>query len=177
MASNVGQTHVAAAESKRLPLVVDAAQMQQALDTAHFHSNQPRYNLFDREIEVEDVPFCEQNGIGILAHSPLAKGLLTGKYRPGHQFPEDDERSAFPRFQGETFARYLRVADRLKVIADAKGLSMVQFAIAWLLRLPAVTCVLVGAKNVEQALEYTGAVGIDFAPDELEQIESILAGD
>ena len=85
----------------------NADQMRQALQVARFHSNQPRYNLFDRQIEAKDIPFCEREGIGILGHSPLAKGLLTGKYRPDHQFPEDDERSNFPRFQGETFARFL----------------------------------------------------------------------
>ena len=153
----------------------NAAQMQQALETAPFQSNQPRYNLFDREIEAADIPFCEQHSIGILAHSPLAKGLLTGKYRPGHQFPADDERSNFPRFQGETFASYLRVADQLNEIAEAKGLTMVQFAIAWQLRLPAISCVLVGAKDSDQALEYLGAVGVTFSDDELAQIERILA--
>jgi aryl-alcohol dehydrogenase-like predicted oxidoreductase len=153
----------------------NADQMQPALAVARFHSNQPRYNLLDRQIEVADIPFCGQYGIGILAHSPLAKGLLTGKYRPGHQFPADDERSQFPRFQGETFARYLDVADRLQAIAAAKGITLVQLAIAWQLRLPAITCVLVGAKNTEQVLEYLGAVGVTFTTEELTEIETILA--
>ncbi len=153
----------------------NAKQMQQALQVARFQSNQPRYNLFDRQIELEDIPFCEREGIGILAHSPLAKGLLTGKYTPTHKFPVDDERSDFPRFQGETFARYLAVADRLKGIANNKGLSLVQLAIAWVLRLPAITCVLVGAKNAVQVEEHVGAVGVTFSDDELARIEEILA--
>ena len=82
----------------------DANQMAEALETARFSTNQPRYNLFDREIEVEDIPFCEAHDIGILAHSPLAKGLLTGKYAPGYTFPEDDERSQMERFQGRVYA-------------------------------------------------------------------------
>jgi len=153
----------------------DADQMQQALKTARFHSNQPRYNLFDREIEPEDIPFCEREGIGILAHSPLAKGLLTGKYTAAATFPPDDERSRFPRFQGDTFARYLKVADKLNDIAREKELSLVQFSIAWLLRLPAITCVLVGAKTPQQVEEYLGAVGVRFTDDELMRIETILA--
>lgn len=153
----------------------NADQMQQALQIARFHSNQPRYNMFDREIEAEDIPFCERAGIGILAHSPLAKGLLTGKYRPGYRFPATDERSGFPRFQGETFARSLAVAGRLQAVAQEKGLSLVQLAIAWLLRLPAVTCVLVGAKNPDQVAEHAGAAGITFSPAELARIEDILA--
>lgn len=153
----------------------DAAQMQQALQTAFFHSNQPRYNLLDREIEAEDIPFCEQHGIGILAHSPLAKGLLTGKYRPGHQFPADDERSRNPRFQGEAFARALQVADQLNTVAADKGITLVQLAIAWLLRLPAVTCVLVGAKSPAQVQEHLPAAEITFTDEELARIEMILA--
>jgi aryl-alcohol dehydrogenase-like predicted oxidoreductase len=154
----------------------NAAQMERARQTAFFHSNQPRYHLLAREIEREDIPFCEQHGIGILAHSPLAKGILTGKYKPGHQFPPDDERSRDPRFQGEGFARGLAVAAKLKSVADDKGISMVQMAIAWLLRLPAVTCVLVGAKSAAQVKEHLGAAEITFSSEELARIEEILAG-
>ena len=151
-----------------------ASQMQQALQTARFHSNQPRYNLFDRQIEVENIPFCEREGIGILVHSPLAKGLLAGKYTPATTFPADDERSRFPRFQKELFPHFLAVAEQLKEVARDKGLTLFQLAIAWLLRLPAVTCVLVGAKNVSQVEGYSGAVGVAFSDDELARIEKIL---
>jgi len=153
----------------------NAAQMEQALQIAPFHSNQPRYNLFDRRIEAEDIPFCERAGIGILAHSPLAKGLLTGKYTPGHQFPADDERSNFPRFQGQNLARYLTVAEELKAVAQEKGISLVQLSIAWLLRLAPVTCVLVGAKNPAQVEEHIGAAEVTFSDDELARIEAIVA--
>lgn len=153
----------------------NAAQMARGLKTARFHSSQPRYNLFDRDIEVEDIPFCEREGIGILSHTPLAKGLLGGRYTPETTFPPDDERSGFPRFQGETFRRYLALVDRLKEVAADKGISIVQLAIAWQLRLPAITCVLVGAKNPQQVAEYTGAVGVTFSPDELARIDAILA--
>jgi aryl-alcohol dehydrogenase-like predicted oxidoreductase len=153
-----------------------AGQMQQALQVAPYHSNQPRYNLFDRQIEAEDIPFCARAGIGILVHSPLAKGLLTGKYEPGHQFPPDDERAQFPRFRGETFRRYLEVAGELETVAREKGLTLVQLAVAWPLRQPAVTCVLVGAKDPAQVQEHVRAAEVTFAPDELARIEQILAG-
>jgi aryl-alcohol dehydrogenase-like predicted oxidoreductase len=153
-----------------------AGQMQQALKVAGYHSTQPRYNLFDREIEAEDIPFCAAAGIGILVHSPLAKGLLTGKYQPGHQFSPDDERAQFPRFQGETFHRYLDVAAQLEAVARDKGLNLVQLAVAWPLRLPAVTCVLVGAKDPAQVREHAAAAEVAFTRDELARIEQILAG-
>ena len=152
----------------------NAAQMQQAYNIAPFHSNQPRYNMFDRNIEAEDLDFCRQTGIGILAHSPLGKGLLTGKYAPGHIFSEDDERAGSPRFQGDLFARYLAVADELKSVAAEKNITMVQLAIAWLLRREEVTCVLVGAKNSDQVKEHVGAADVEFSDDELKRIEKIL---
>lgn len=152
----------------------NAVQMQQAYDIAPFHSNQPRYNMFDRNIEAEDLDFCRQTGIGILAHSPLGKGLLTGKYAPGHVFSEDDERANSPRFQGDLFARYLAVADGLKSVAAEKNITMVQLAIAWLLCREEVTCVLVGAKNSDQVKEHVGAADVEFSDDELERIEKIL---
>jgi len=153
----------------------NAAQMAQAQAVAPIHSNQPRYNMFDRDIEGEDIAFCSENGIGILAHSPLAKGLLTGKYTTQTTFPADDERSSFERFQGQTFVNYLNIVDDLKQIAADKGISLVQLAIAWLLRLPEITCVLVGGKNPQQVQEHTGAVGVNFSDDELKHIEAILA--
>jgi aryl-alcohol dehydrogenase-like predicted oxidoreductase len=155
----------------------NAEQMQRAAQTAPFHSLQPRYNLLGREIEVDILPYCEANGVGILAHSPLAKGLLTGKYAPDHQFPEDDERSHMPRFQGEAFRQNLEKAEKLKAIAQQRNLSLVQLAIGWLLRLPAVTCVLVGAKNPEQVAEHVGGQGWQLSEAELQEIESVLIRD
>jgi aryl-alcohol dehydrogenase-like predicted oxidoreductase len=154
----------------------DAGQMAQALQVAPFQANQVRYNLFDRQIEAQDVPFCEGKGIGILAHSVLAKGLLTGKYSVDHQFAADDERSGFGRFKGETFVEYLAVARRLEEIARDKGLTLIQLALAWALRLPVITCVLVGAKSPAQVGGYLGAVGATFSDGELARIEEALAG-
>ncbi len=150
-------------------------QMQQVLRTAGFESNQLRYNMFDRQMEKVVIPFCEHQDIGVLAHSPLAKGLLTGKYTREHRFLQDDERSGFPRFWGKNFSTYLEVVEKLKGIAWDKGLSMVQLSIAWVLRMSAVTCVLVGAKNPQQVVEHLGALGVKFTEGDLRRIDSILA--
>jgi aryl-alcohol dehydrogenase-like predicted oxidoreductase len=151
------------------------AQMEEALRTTQFQANQVGYNLFARYIEQEVVPFCERNGIGILAYSPLAKGLLTGKYTVDTKFPPDDERSRFPDYQGQAFAQYLKTADRLNEIAHDKGITLIQFSIAWLLRLPAITCVLIGAKTPQQVIDFLGAVGVKFTDDELAHIDTILS--
>jgi aryl-alcohol dehydrogenase-like predicted oxidoreductase len=153
----------------------DVPQMERALKVAPIQSLQPRYNMFDREIEAAILPFCRVQDIGILPHSPLAKGLLAGKYRPGHVFPPDDERSRFDRFQGEKFATYIAKADRLQAIAAARGLTLPQLAIAWTLRDEAVTVCLVGAKTAEQARENGAAGDTVLTNDELRRIEAVLA--
>ncbi|MSP14634.1 MAG: aldo/keto reductase [Chloroflexi bacterium] len=154
----------------------NAQQMAEALQTARFQSTQPLYNLVDRGIEAEDIPFCEHAGIGILAYSPLAKGMLTGKHSLETEFPADDERSRISLSQGERKARYLQAAKALDTVARDKGISLVQLAIAWTLRLPAITCTLVGAKHPDQVLEHVGATQVKFTPDELARIDEIGKG-
>ena len=148
--------------------------MRQAWQGAPFHTCQPRYSMFYRPVEYDVIPYCEKNRIGVLVHSPLAKGLLTGRYRAGHQFAQDDERSQLRRFQGETFARYLAVADQLSQLASDKGITLVQLSIAWVLRLNAVSCLLVGAKTGEQIEEHLGAVDVTLSNDETRRLDAIL---
>jgi aryl-alcohol dehydrogenase-like predicted oxidoreductase len=148
--------------------------MAKAMDTASFQSLQPRYNMIDRGIEGEDISFCREHGIGILAHSPLAKGLLTGKYEADHTFPDEDERSMFPRFKGDLFRNYISAANKLAAVASDKGVSLVQMALAWILRLPEISSVLVGGKSAEQVAEHVGAASIDFTEEDLHRIDTIL---
>jgi aryl-alcohol dehydrogenase-like predicted oxidoreductase len=152
-----------------------AVQMEEALRVTPFHSLQPRYNLLDRHIETEILPFCEREGIGILAHSPLAKGLLTGKYRSGYRFPDDDERSQMASFQEESLRRIEPLLDGLTEIARSRGKTLIQLAIAALLRQHGVTCVLVGAKNPNQIEEHVGAQGWSLTDEEWSRIEQLLA--
>jgi aryl-alcohol dehydrogenase-like predicted oxidoreductase len=147
--------------------------MARAIEVCPVASNQVRYSLLFREIEAGTVDFCREHGIGIIVHSPLAKGLLTGHYRPESTFPPDDERSGFPDFQGNLFARHLQRASRLGEIARERGISLVQLAVAWTLRLPVVSCVLVGAKSSRQLAEHLGALGVTFTPAEENRIGEI----
>jgi aryl-alcohol dehydrogenase-like predicted oxidoreductase len=149
--------------------------MEHAMRVCPISANQVRYSLLFRGIEKDTAAFCEHHGIGIIVHSPLAKGLLTGRYTPSSTFPVDDERSGFADFNGEQFARHLSCADRLTIIAREKGISLLQFSIAWTLRLPVVSCTLVGAKNPAQLQEHLGAVGVTFSPAELASVEAALA--
>ena len=153
----------------------DVDQMRAAWAVRPFQSLQPRYNLLDRQIEAAILPFCQEQGIGVLAHSPLAKGLLTGKYQPGHVFPPDDERSRMARFQGEEFRRCLATAGRLAAWAGERGHTLVELAIAWVLSHPAITVCLCGAKSPDQVDEHVRAAAWRLTPEDRAEIDGLLA--
>jgi aryl-alcohol dehydrogenase-like predicted oxidoreductase len=152
----------------------DVPQMEAAWAGRRFQSLQPRYNMLDRQVEAEILPYCLERGIGVLAHSPLAKGLLTGKYGRDHVFAADDERSGMPRFQGAAFRTHLATAERLAAWARERGHSMVELAIAWVLSHPAVTVCLCGAKSAEQVDEHVRAAGWTLSEAEREEIGRLL---
>ena len=98
-----------------------AEQIDEAAGFGRIHSGQPRYNMLFREVEDDLLPAYERNGIGVMAHSVLAKGLLGGRYKPGDTFPLDDERSGWPAFKGESFERTYEVTQRLQAWARDRG--------------------------------------------------------
>jgi aryl-alcohol dehydrogenase-like predicted oxidoreductase len=152
----------------------NVSQMQAAWTRLRFQSLQPPYNLFDRDIEAEILPHCERQGIGVLAHSPLAKGLLTGQYRAGHVFASDDERSTMRRFQGDDFRHVTARAETLNVWAQARGHSLVELAIAWVLAHPAVTVCLCGAKSPEQVDDHIRAASWQLNDEDRRDVERLL---
>ena len=119
------------------------------------------------------LPFCQANGVGVIVHSPLAKGLLTGKYSPDHKFPDGDERNWMAGFQGERFADALRVADELKGWAESQGHSLFELAIARTLVNSAVTSCITGAKPPEQAIQNAAAADWVLTQDALEELDQI----
>ena len=98
-----------------------AEQTEAASAHGLIHSSQPRYNMIQRDAEESVLPYCLEHGIGVIAHSPLAKGLLTGKYSAGHEFPEGDERHDHPYYGGSVMSTAFAVADRLKGWASDHG--------------------------------------------------------
>jgi len=150
-----------------------AEQHAEALQYGHVDSSQPMYSMLVRTAGEAVLPFCEAHGIGVIVHSPLAKGLLTGKYRPDHNFPEDDERSWMAAFQKERFTSALRVVDNLKAWATAQGHSLSELAIAWTLANSAVTSCIVGAKTPEQARQNAKAAAWILTPEDLQEIDQI----
>ena len=150
-------------------------QLDRARRIYPIQSLQPRFNLFDVAAADDLIPYCYANGVGVIAHSPLAKGLLAGTYRPGHVFPADDERRQFPRFQGEAFVRHTAAVDALASFARQRNVSLVQLAIAWTLAHPGVTAAIVGAKSPKQIDEQPGALDLRLSPDDVAQLRTIAA--
>jgi aryl-alcohol dehydrogenase-like predicted oxidoreductase len=150
-----------------------AEQTAEAARYGPIHSSQPRYSLLFRDSEESILPACRANGIGVIAHSVLAKGLLGGRYRPGHRFPPDDERSRWPFFEGESFAQTHRATERLKAWAADHGRDIVQLAIAWPVANPAVTSSIVGAKSPEQVRHNALAGDWTLTAQQLREIDEI----
>jgi aryl-alcohol dehydrogenase-like predicted oxidoreductase len=155
-------------------------QIQAAIDIAGpdlFVSSQPQYSMLWRAPEVEVFPQCAENGISQIVWSPLAQGLLTGKYRPG-QAPPPDSRAAHSEMgiaMGLVMNdKTLQAVDRLRPIADGAGLSMAELALAWVLRRPEVASAIVGASRPEQVRANANASGIELSPDTLAAIDEAL---
>src|SRR5262245_44133052 len=126
----------------------NVAQMRRAQAIAPITSLQPRYSLLHREIEAEVLPFCARQNIGVIAYSPMASGLLTGAMTPGRiaRLPADDWRKRHPDFQEPQLHRNLMLVRLLRAIGRSHGRTSAEVAVAWVLRTPAVTGAIVGAR-------------------------------
>ncbi|WP_433325652.1 aldo/keto reductase family protein [Spirillospora sp. CA-294931] len=141
-------------------------------------SSQPQYSMLWRVIESEVVPVCEREGIGQIVWSPIAQGVLTGKYKPGQPRPEGS-RATDDKGGSDMIGRYLdddlltRVQE-LRPIAGDLGLSMAQLAIAWVLQNPNVASAIVGASRPEQVRDNVKAAGVRLDADVLKKIDDVL---
>jgi len=152
-----------------------AQQTRAAASYGRIHSSQPRYSMLFREAEAEILPECQKQGIGVIAHTPLAKGLLTGKYRPGHRFPADDERSRHAAFDQARAEAVWRVIPGLESWAMARGHDLVQLAIAWTLAHPSMTSSIVGAKTPEQVAQNAKAADWALSRSDMDEIWRLVA--
>jgi aryl-alcohol dehydrogenase-like predicted oxidoreductase len=139
-------------------------------------SNQPQYSMLYRPIESEVIPLSEQWGIGQIVFSPIAQGVLTGKYLPGGQPPQGSRATGPDASFIQPFMRddVLGAVQRLRPIADGLGVSMAQLAIAWVLRQPNVSSAIVGASRPEQVDENLAASGVQLGADVLRAIDEAL---
>ena len=137
---------------------------------------QPYYNAFNRMPEVEILPACDYYGLGVVPYSPLARGVLTGKYAPGAAPPADsrvarkDRRMMETEFRAESVA----MAQTIKAHAEKKGLSATQFALAWVLRNRIVSSVIAGPRTVEQWTDYLSALGKTLDAEDEALVDSLV---
>lgn len=148
-------------------------QMQRAQAVTPITSLQPRYSVVHPDIESEILPFCLREGIGVIAYSPMAAGLLTGAMTRERiaKLPEDDWRKRDPDFNEPRISANLAVVERLRAIGKRYNCSPGAVAIAWTLRHPALTGAIVGARRAQQVDEVVAAAGIHLTQSELEEIE------
>lgn len=139
-------------------------------------ASQPYYNAFNRTPEVEILPACAHYGMAAVPYSPVARGVLTGKYRPGAALPADsragrgDKRIMNSEFRPES----LVLAQRIKVHAEARGMSAAQFAFAWVIRNRLVTAAIAGPRTVAQLNDYLGAVDRELTAEDEALIDGMV---
>jgi aryl-alcohol dehydrogenase-like predicted oxidoreductase len=143
-------------------------------------SNQPQYNMLWRVIEPEVVPTCQELGIGQVVFSPIAQGVLTGKYRPGEDYPAGsratDEKGGADMISRWLSDDVLTKVQQLQPVADEVGLSLATLAVAWVLQNPNVSAAIIGASRPEQVTENVKAAGVTLEPEVLSRIDEVLAG-
>ena len=132
--------------------LMEALWTSDKLNLQRFACIQPLYNIVNRDIEVELLPACKEYGIGVVTYSPLARGILTGKYKQGEPFPEGSRaaRNDKRMQQAELREASLIVAEEIRRHCEQKGVGMSQFALAWCLANPNVTSVIIGPRTMEQ---------------------------
>jgi aryl-alcohol dehydrogenase-like predicted oxidoreductase len=136
---------------------------------------QSEYSLFTRDVEDEILPTVRELGIGFVPYSPLGRGFLTGRWRSIEDMPENDTRSArFPRFAQENFQKNLELADRVREVADEKGITPGQLALAWLLAQGDDIVPIPGTKRRKYLEENAGAAGVTLTSDDLASIEEAM---
>src|SRR3954453_4007283 len=177
---SAGKVHYVGVSEWSADQLAAARELGDRLLARPIRSNQPQYSLLWRRIEDEVIPASERMGIGQLVWSPLAQGVLTGKYRPGEPTPRDT-RAAHPDPQTSQFVRLfmrddiLAAVQELVPIADELGLTMPQLAIAWVLRQPNVASAIVGVTRPEQVDDNCSASGVELPPDALLRIDRALS--
>ncbi len=152
----------------------NAAQMAEAERTLKLTSDQVPFSMINRGIENELAHWCIAHRKAILAYSPLQRGILTGKIRPGHTFQSGDTREESRFYKEENIARINAFLDELRPLAAEKGATLSQLIIRWTLERPGITIALVGARDARQAVENAGAIEVKLSGEEIAGINENL---
>jgi len=151
----------------------DVPLMKKCERISHIDSLQPPYNMLTRDVESEILPFCEKNGIGVIAYSPMLSGLLTGKFNIS-KVAKDDWRNYGEQFKEPNLTKNLNFVDSLKPIAKKYNKTVGQLAIAWVLKHSAITSAIVGARHPDQITENVLAADFKIDNEDILKIEELL---
>jgi len=136
---------------------------------------QPPYNMLQRQIEADTLPWCRQHGVAVLVYWSLMKGLLAGKLGRDHVFAKSDSRRKYPMFQGREWLKNHDLIDTLREIAQAAGHTVAELVINWTIHQAGITAALCGAKRPQQIRETAGGSGWRLSDEQLRQIDRALA--
>lgn len=152
----------------------NAEQMKEAERTIRLASNQVPFSMVERKIEEELVPYCIEQKKSILAYSPLQRGILTGKIKPGHTFNAGDHRPDTRFYKPDNITRINAFLDELRPMAESKGATLAQLVIRWTIERPGITVALVGARDANQAIQNAKAIDVKLSPEEIHFINERL---
>lgn len=152
----------------------DVAQLKEADQTLEIVSNQIPFSMVNRGVEEAIVPFCIEKNKSVLAYSPMERGLLTGKLKPGHQFEEGDHRQGNKFFSPESIEKTNAFLAKIKPLADEKNATLSQLVLRWTIERPGITIALVGARNEKQAVQNAEAVNVKLSAEEIQLINTEL---
>lgn len=145
-------------------------QVNEALETIQLASNQVPYSMINRGIEQNVLPQAQEKGLGIIPYSPLQRGLLTGKIKPGHEFNEGDTREGNLYYTAENIRRANALLEKIKPIAEQYDASFAQLVLNWTMQRPGVACVLAGARDEQQVKDNAKALSFTLSSEELNSI-------
>jgi aryl-alcohol dehydrogenase-like predicted oxidoreductase len=152
------------------------AQMEEFRGVVQLASDQPPYNIFERDIDRETLPWCAASDVAVLTYSSMCRSLLGGRVHRGMTFEPGDIRAVDPKFQEPRFGEYMTAVDRLAVLArDRFGKSVAQLAVRWVLDRPGITVALWGARRPDQLDAVAGVMGWRLDTDTMEEIDRIVA--
>ncbi len=157
--------------------VMEAMWVAKELGLNRFICEQPPYHILDRRIERELIPMAQTYGIGIIPWSPLAGGLLTGKYTRENPHPEGsryEDVADNPRWQDRMTDQIYDVVEELTPVADDKGITMAQFALAWVMHQPGVTSPIIGPRTMEQLVDNLGALDVEITEEDRKLVDSLV---
>jgi aryl-alcohol dehydrogenase-like predicted oxidoreductase len=154
----------------------DPAEMDLFRSAAPLHTAQPPYNLFERAIEADVLPYCREHGITVLSYGSLCRGLLSGKINSATTFPGDDLRRDDPKFRAPRLAQYVRAVERLDRLARERfGRRVIHLALRWVLDQPGIGVALWGARHPEQLAPVREIMGWRIDPATMREIDVIVA--